>query len=176
MKPETQQRFKRAGGSFLLALAASSVFLDLIDLLPMLKGKKLQLQSAAKRAARDCANWPDSKLPERAGIALCRLQEIFATSLADSGTFQLPPEREGEVLKLLAVLFRALAARPGRPQLNKYRSAAVFSVENKASVHELCKKFEPSYSSMSREEQQKARARMRVGVRRILAASTNSLS
>lgn len=120
----------------------------------------------------------DSLLPERAALALIDLVDLLVSGLSNSEDMsKFLEEHRRQALLSLRTLFVSLAAQPGRPQMSKYRSAAAFCVlKGKISAHDLCKEFEPGYRSMSRDEQAKARQKMRAGVRRVLKAGTNSPS
>ena len=181
MKPETLDRLRFSTASFLRALFASSW---VWERLPngFVRSNRARFQRAARKSQDDPLgfvekylggmNWftvdaTDAKLPERAAVALSEMVDYLVKA-----DFVIDEKTEGKLLRSLLAFFRALAARPGRPRLSKYRVAASFQVLNgKTSIHNLCGKFETGYSTMSRDQQRRAREQMRSGVSRVLKAT-----
>src|SRR5260370_6111306 len=163
MKPETAQQLRFSTASLMRALFASSW---LWERLPedFVRKNRARLQRAARKAQGDPlgfaekylgVDWftADPKLPERAAAALSEI--LYHLLKAD---FVLSEVNERWLLRLVLVFLSSLAARPGRPRLEKYRAAAALSVVNgKLSNHKLCVRFEPGYHSMNRDEQRRAR-------------------
>ena len=191
MKPETTERLRLCVATALRAAIASTWIWEgqpAGD--SSVQKNRRMLQRAARKAEGDPIGFVEkylgwdwksynaAKFPERAAVVVCELLEILEKRLTQSqDTTEFFEGNRRKVLSLASSFFGSLAAQPGRPAMSKYRSAAALRVLNpKLSAHNLCKKFELDYPSMSKEDQRKARQKMRAGVRRVLKAGTNSPS
>lgn len=190
MKPETQERLKKSVAS-LLAAAFESAWAWKRLPSEFVRKNRVRIQRAARKAKAE--DNPvgfvehylgsdffalDAKLPEGAAIALSDVFTRIAQMVHDEQRiFELVSDKtaEREIAHLLGSFFRSLAARPGRPQKDKYRSAAAFCVQKgKTSNHRLCLLFDPAYRSLTTPEQRRrAQDRMRSGVNRVLKAAAN---
>jgi hypothetical protein len=106
---------------------------------------------------------------------LLQLARGVASDSEAISEFMNDEKSQRQIQRSLANFFASLAAKPGRPRADRYSKAAAFRVLNpKTQMHRLCVLFDPTYTSMTRSEQSKARDRMRNGVGRILKASAKA--
>jgi len=185
MKLETLHRLKLSTASVLRAVIASSWFWEAQPpASDSVRRNRRRFQRAALKAESDPlgfaekyfgSDWftTDVSFPERAAHALYGIFDGLARHADNLRDFVTSEKSEREIVRQFRDLFRSLAARPGRPRLDKYHAAAALCVLNGKMLptHNLCVRFERGYSSMNRDQRRKALGQMRSGVRRALEAT-----